>query len=211
MAFPRRLLVEGEELILDLRPHWIALVGPAAVAILGLAAYIVLLVYAPSSGFGRSVLVWGGLIALFLLLVWYPARRAVRWATSHFVVTSDRVIHRQGWIAKSSMEIPLEAINDVRFSQGVFERIIGAGDLSIESAGERGTNVFSDIRNPEEVQKTIYHQGEMNQQRMMRGGPAPGAPSTTGELERLASLRDRGVLTQEEFEAQKRRILGAGR
>jgi hypothetical protein len=127
------------------------------------------------------------------------------------VVTSDRVIHRQGWIAKSSMEIPLEAINDVRFSQGVFERIIGAGDLSIESAGERGTNVFSDIRNPEEVQKTIYHQGEMNQQRMMRGGPAPGAPSTTGELERLASLRDRGVLTQEEFEAQKRRILGAGR
>jgi hypothetical protein len=61
------------------------------------------------------------------------------------------------------------------------------------------------------VQKTIYHQGEMNQQRMMRGGPAPGAPSTTGELERLASLRDRGVLTQEEFEAQKRRILGAGR
>jgi len=119
------------------------------------------------------------------------------------------VIHRQGWIAKSSMEIPLEALNDVRFHQGVFERVIGAGDLIIESAGERGRQVFEDIREPEHVQKTIYQQGERNQQRMFHGGSTgASAPSATTELERLADLRARGVLTEDEFQAQKRRILG---
>ncbi len=208
MAFPRRLLVEGEELVLDLRPHWIALVGPALVAVLVLGGWAFLLPRMPEGGTG-SALTWLVLAAGAAVLLLYPVRRLVRWATSHFVVTSDRVIHREGLIARASMEIPLEAINDVRFRQGVFERIIGAGDLIIESAGEQGRQVFSDIRHPEEVQKTIYHQGELNQQRMMRGA-GPGRPSVASELERLAQLRDRGVLTREEFEAQKARILGRG-
>ena len=160
--------------------------------------------------------------ALFLLIL-FPVRRFIAWATSWFVVTSDRVIHREGWIAKRSMEIPLEAINDVRFHQGVFERMIGAGDLIISSASEFGREVFGDIRNPEDVQRTIYHQGELNNQRMYQGrdersrqpaqrvstaGTPPAAPSTTGELERLAELRDRGVLTESEFQIQKKKILG---
>jgi uncharacterized membrane protein YdbT with pleckstrin-like domain len=210
MAFPRRLLIEGEELVADLRPHWIALVGPVLVTVVVIVGWIVALLFAPDSGAGRTAVVWVATILGVLILLWYPVRRVVAWATSHFVVTTDRIIHRQGWIAKSSMEIPLEAINDVRFEQSVFERMIGAGSLVIESAGERGRQVFEDIRNPEEVQRTIYHQGELNQQRMYQGGGprAPrGAPSSTSELERLADLRDRGILTQEEFEAQKRRIL----
>jgi hypothetical protein len=48
-------------------------------------------------------------------------------------------------------------------------------------------------------------------------GPAPAAapaasaapaPSATEELARLADLRDRGALTQEEFDIQKAKILG---
>ncbi|HXF37644.1 MAG TPA: PH domain-containing protein [Actinomycetota bacterium] len=208
MAFPRRLLVEGEELVLDLRPHWIALVGPGLVTVLVLGGWAFLLPRMPAGRAG-SALTWLVLAAGLAVLLLYPLRQLVHWATSHFVVTSDRVIHREGLIARASMEIPLEAINDVRFRQGVFERMIGAGDLIIESAGEHGRQVFSDIRHPEEVQRTIYHQGELNQQRMMRG-TAPSRPSAASELERLADLRDRGVLTQEEFEQQKARILGRG-
>jgi len=158
-------------------------------------------------------------------------RKFVAWVTSYFVVTSDRVIHREGWIAKRSMEIPLEAINDVRFDQGIWDRIVGAGTLRISSASEFGTNTFNHIRHPEEVQKTIYHQGEMNKKRMYQGDaatmpadaapgapPAPagttrppqGTPSTTTELERLAKLRDDGVLTEAEFQAQKAKVLGQG-
>ena len=209
MAFPRRLLIDGEELVLDLRPHWIALAGPVFVTLLVVAAWIFLLPNLPK-GAVHDFLYWALVGGGILVLVWYPVRHAVRWATSHFVVTSDRVIHRTGLVAKDSMEVPLEAINDVRFHQSIAERMIGAGDLIIESAGERGRQLFSDIRKPEEVQRTIYHQGELNQQRMARGGRAPAAPSATSELERLADLRARGVLTEEEFQAQKARILGTG-
>ena len=163
---------------------------------------------------------WVVLVAMAILLIVYPIRRLVWWLTSYFVVTSDRLIHREGWIAKHSMEIPLEAINDVRFRQTVFERIIGAGTLVVQSASESGREEFKAIRNPEEVQKTIYHQGEMNQQRMFRpaghdgrasaAAGVPMAPSTVTELERLADLRAKGVLTEDEFQAQKAKILGQG-
>jgi uncharacterized membrane protein YdbT with pleckstrin-like domain len=203
MAFPRRLLVEGEELILDLRPHWIALVMPVLATVATLAVMIVLY-----ETFDEPILdaIVGVAGTLFLLA--YPLRRLVDWLTSHFVVTSDRVIHRRGFIAKYSMEVPLEAINDVRFEQGIVDRMIGAGTLVVQSASEAGRQVFDDIRKPEDVQKTIYHQGELNQRRMMAGSGSRSAPSATSELERLADLRARGILTEEEFQAQKRRILG---
>jgi len=168
----------------------------------------------PSSGGVHDVLFWVTLGAGFVVFVWWPVRDLTRYLTSHFVVTSDRVIHREGWISKRSMEIPLEAINDVRFKQGVFERMIGAGDIVISSASERGTEVFEDIRHPEDVQKTIYSQGELNQKRMYQGmgssaAPAtPQAPSVTTELQRLSELRDKGVLTEAEFQNQKKKILG---
>ena len=204
MAFPTRLLVEGEELVFDLRPHWIALVMPAVATVATLAVMVVLY-----ETFDEPVLDMVVGIAGTLFLLAYPVRKVVDWLTSHFVVTSDRIIHRRGFIAKYSMEVPLEAINDVRFEQGVIDRVIGAGTLVVQSASEAGRQVFDHIRKPEEVQKTIYHQGELNQQRMMTGSVAGrSSHSAASELERLADLRARGVLTEEEFQAQKRRILG---
>jgi uncharacterized membrane protein YdbT with pleckstrin-like domain len=203
MAFPRRLLVEGEELVLDLRPHPVALVLPAIVTVLTVGVGIWLLTIA------NGTLGWIVMAAIVVVLIVYPVRRLTDWLTSHFVVTSDRIIHRQGLIAKSSMEIPLEAINDVRFEQGVFDRLVGAGTLVVQSASEAGREEFAHIRKPEDVQKTIYHQGELNQTRM-RGGSGASAPSPTTELERLADLRAKGVLTEAEFQAQKAKILGSG-
>jgi uncharacterized membrane protein YdbT with pleckstrin-like domain len=203
VAFPTRLLVEGEELIFDLRPHWIALIMPAIATVATLAVMLVLYDTFTEPILDTVVGVAGG---LFLLA--YPVRKLVDWLTSHFVVTSDRIIHRRGFIAKYSMEVPLEAINDVRFEQGIIDRIIGAGTLVVQSASEAGRQVFDHIRKHEEVQKTIYHQGELNQQRMMGGTGGRSSHSAASELERLADLRARGVLTEEEFQAQKRRILG---
>ena len=101
-------------------------------------------------------------------------RKLVWWLTSDFVVTSSRVIHREGFIAKRSMEIPLDKINDVRFEQGIFERMVGAGTLVIQSASESGRNEFKFIRHPEEVQRTIYHESEADQTRtVQRATPPP--------------------------------------
>jgi uncharacterized membrane protein YdbT with pleckstrin-like domain len=133
----------------------------------------------------------------------------LRWLTTHFVLTTERLIFRSGVVAKFGREIPLERINDVTFSQSVFERLIGIGDLVIESAGEHGQSTFSDIRDPEAVQLQIYRQMEANDRR--RSGyaaPAPERPpGALTDLERLADLRDRGAVTEEEFQAKKRELL----
>ena len=168
MAFPRRLLVDGEELVLELRPHWIALALPTLMT-LGVVAVGFWLI----SKFDGAM-TWVLFTVVVVLLILYPIRQLVWWLTSYFVITTDRIIHREGWIAKHSMEIPLEAINDVRFRQTVFERMIGAGTLIVQSASESGREEFRAIRKPEEVQKTIYHQGELNQKRMFQPA-APGA------------------------------------
>jgi uncharacterized membrane protein YdbT with pleckstrin-like domain len=211
MPFPRRLLIPDEQLVLDLRPHPIALVMPTLVTIVGFVAASWLTAK-------TDVADWVWWVLFVILLVLYPVPKLIAWLTSNFAVTSDRVIHRQGFIAKRSMEIPLEAINDVRFEQGILDRMVGAGTLVISSASEFGRNTFDDIRHPEAVQKVIYEQGESNKKRMYQGSaaaqgpppPPPAAPSATTELERLARLRADGVLSEEEFQTQKAKILGQG-
>jgi uncharacterized membrane protein YdbT with pleckstrin-like domain len=207
VPFPRKLLTSDEELILDLRPHWIALVGPVLFTLLLLAGVIAANALIKGQG-TLKLIILGVAVVLFIA---YPVRAFVRWITSHFVVTSERVIHRTGLIAKNSMEVPLNRINDVRFHQNVFDRMIGAGDLIIESAGERGQEVFGDVRHPEQVQKVIYERAEAYQGRFTGSvGAPPRGPSATEELQRLADLRDRGAITEEEFQAHKSRLLGGG-
>jgi membrane protein YdbS with pleckstrin-like domain len=218
MAFPKRLLIPGEEIVVELRPHLAALTIPSAI----LAAVTIAAIWAFSSfhvTFVRWSLfaVWVGTLSFVFLpkLIW--------WLTSDFVVTTSRVVHRQGFIAKKSMEIPLGKINDVRFEQGMVDRLVGAGTLIIQSASEAGREEFEFVRHPEEVQKTIYEQTERTQRSVGSDRPPPppsppappspvgppgAAPNVTTELERLADLRSRGVLTEEEFRAQKARILG---
>jgi uncharacterized membrane protein YdbT with pleckstrin-like domain len=203
VAFPRRLLAEGEELILDLRPHWIALVWPLAEIGLDVAGVGLILAYMPDAW---PTWVRWLVVAVGLGLILFSAMpKIVAWATSHFVVTTDRVIHREGWFAKRSMEIPLENISDVRFNQSVFERLIGGGDLVLESAGEFGQQSFTNIRRPESVQKTIYEMNEANQRQFQAPAAAPG--SIADELAKLDRLRDEGLLSDEEFETQKARLL----
>jgi uncharacterized membrane protein YdbT with pleckstrin-like domain len=220
--FPRKLLIPGEDVVIELRPHPVALALPTIALVVGTA----LAVWVATRVDGVAVwIVWAAWLALIL---GYDLPKLVAWYTSIFIVTTDRVISREGFIAKRSMEIPLDQVNDVRFDQGIFDRLVGAGTLLIQSASTTGTNSFDHIRRPEEVQRTIFHQGELNRQRTVRGtshavepgaparpdgpasGPGPASPSVTGELERLADLRARGVLTEEEFQAQKARILGQG-
>ncbi|HEY5905379.1 MAG TPA: PH domain-containing protein [Actinomycetota bacterium] len=220
--FPRKLLIPGEEVVLELRPHPVALAAPAIALVVGTA--VASWIATKTDG----VVVWIVWAAWLALMLGYVVPKVVGWWTSIFVISTDRVISREGFIAKRSMEIPLEQVNDVRFEQGIFDRIVGAGTLLIQSASTTGTNSFDHIRHPEDVQRTIFHQGELNQHRSAHrsapapapaaGAPArpdgstapPASPSVTTELERLADLRARGVLTEEEFQAQKARILGQG-
>lgn len=208
MAFPRKLLNDNEELVLDLRPHWIFLLP----ATLFLVAAIIFGIWSALTfdGTAGTVMSSGALILLAVAVGWFVFKY-IRWSTTMFVLTSDRVITRRGWIRKAGVEIPLERINTVFFQQRVFERIVGAGDLKIESAGERGMEHLSDIRKPAQVQREIYVQMESNENRKFDRvrGPASGGISTAEQLEKLHNLLQQGALTQAQFEAERAKLLGS--
>jgi membrane protein YdbS with pleckstrin-like domain len=179
VAFPERLLSEDEELIYDLRPHWWTLVVPVLITVLVTVAVGVAWAVTPAGSLqatARLVVGMAGLLVLALLVL----GRVLRWLTTHFVLTTERLIFRSGLVAKFGREIPLERINDVTFSQSVFERMIGIGDLMIESAGEQGQSTFSDIRDPEAVQLQIYRQMDANSRRARAAARRPHRPGTPG-------------------------------
>ena len=204
MAFSRRLLNDGEDLVLDLHPHWwflieplLALLGATALGIWALASY-------DPPGWVQAPL---GVLVL-LALGWFGLRY-LQWATTNFVVTTDRLIYRHGVLAKHGIEIPLERVNTVFFSQSIFERVLGSGDLVIESAGEQGRQAFSDVRKPSAVQNEIYKQMEANENRKFDriGGGGPSASSIPAQIDQLDDLRRRGVITDAEFQAKKADLL----
>lgn len=203
MPYPKRLLNDYEELAVDLHPHWSYFIEPVLALLASIVVTVVALVAFELDSWVRAVL-----IALIVLSALALGWRYVRWSTTHFVVTSDRVIFRTGVVAKAGIEIPLERVNSVHFSQGIFERIVGAGDLLIESGSEGGQQRFSDVKNPDKVQNAIHGQKEQNEQRMRAADRGAGGSDVASQLERLEGLRDRGTLTHDEFVAQKRRLLG---
>jgi uncharacterized membrane protein YdbT with pleckstrin-like domain len=219
MAFPRNLVNEGEELVLDLRPHWFFMFEPTISLVGAVLLGIIVITHDPPSWLSLPV----GLLVLGVL-VWWGIRYA-KWVTTNFVVTDRRVVYRSGVLAKKGIEIPLERINTVTFSQSIFERMIGAGDLGIESASRDGAETFNDVRKPSNVQNEIYRQMEGHTQRTYGGvqavnqatqaaqaAAASAAGATTEksipeQLRALDELRQQGVLTQAEFDAKKAQLL----
>jgi uncharacterized membrane protein YdbT with pleckstrin-like domain len=199
VPFPRRLLFDGEDIVLDVRPHWWFFAGPASLLAASLVAFVVVAVTQVGDW---ALLAAAGVVIAALL--WF-AGRYTRWATTNFVLTTDRLVFRSGVIAKRGIEIPLERINTVFSNQSIFERVLRAGDLVVESGGEHGQETFSEIPHPGDVQNEIYRQIEANQHRTQ--APAERAPDVVDQLARLDELRRRGVITDAEFQAKKATLL----
>jgi uncharacterized membrane protein YdbT with pleckstrin-like domain len=125
----------------------------------------------------------------------------LKWYFTFFVVTSQRVIYREGVLARRGVEIPLDRVNNVNFAQSIIERMLGAGDLLIESASEDGQQLFSDIRDPEQVLNIIHEAINASTKRNINVDPI------VGQLERLEAMLNRGSITQSEFDEQKRRLI----
>ena len=203
VAFSRKLLNEDEDLVLDLHPHWWFLVEPLA-ALLGAVVLGILVL----SWDAWDVIKGATGILVLVTLAWFGLRY-LQWITTNFVITTDRLIYRHGVLAKHGIEIPLERVNTVFFSQSILERMLGSGDLVIESAGEQGRQAFSDVRKPSAVQNEIYRQMEANENRKFdRIGPSAGPDANIpSQIEQLDDLRRRGVLTEAEFQAKKADLL----
>jgi uncharacterized membrane protein YdbT with pleckstrin-like domain len=214
VPFPKKLLNEGETLELDLRPHWwyFAKNIVASVLLILLAAVVLAkLNYAVTqAALGILAIIWAGWLAV----------KYFQWTNTHFVVTSARVIFRTGALGKQASEIPLDRITNIRFRQSLWERIIGAGDIDIESAGRDAQSNFTDVWHPDGVQQEIYRQMEINGRKRAQWAnpgaatatapadqPSPSATPIPEQLKQLAELRDRGVITAAEFETKKTQLL----
>ena len=225
MPYPKHLINENETVALDLRPHWWFFSRHILWGSVLLIIVIIVLSETSSGDFGGDSLRW---IVGILVLVWagWLGIKYLDWARTYFVVTSNRVIFRTGVLSRHGVEIPLERINNINYNQHFFERMIGAGNLEIQSAGEQGTSSFDFVRHPDGVQQEIYRQMELNAKKNagygsdaiaqavrdtvgqgQGGGQGGGAASIPQQIAQLAQLRDQGHITPDEYERKKAQLL----
>jgi len=216
MALSKKHLYNDETVVIDMHPHWWYLVPRGSVLVLSMAIGIWVFAAKPGEAEGGELSWWGDVLryaaAVFIAvaLVAFLAR-LLQWYFINFVVTTERCIYRSGVFAKTGIEIPLDRINTVFFNQSFFERIVRAGDIAIESAGENSRQQFSDIYNPLRVQNEIYRQMESYEDRksdkLGAAVASGGGLSVADEIAKLDELRRSGAITDDEFEARKARLL----
>jgi membrane protein YdbS with pleckstrin-like domain len=176
VPLPRKFLNEDEDLLVELRPHWVFFAGPLGIAVLSVAAIVAVLVAAP------SIPNWGAdvLLALAAIPVLWFVGRLLRWRGYTLALTSTRVIERRGVLDRNIVQLRLQRITEISLSQKLWERMIGVGRLLIDVQGEDDAIVIEYVRKPSIVQRVIN--GQINE--LVGGGSAEPIP---GEL------RDVGV------------------
>ena len=217
MAYPTNLIQDGETVAPDHRPHWWYFSRNILTGIPLLIIVVIVLANIDTDDTLGKGAYW---VVALVFLAWagWLVLKYFQWVMTYFVVTSRRVIYRTGVLAKKGVEIPLERINNINFHQRIIDRLIGAGDLDIESAGKDGQSHFDFVRHPDGVQHEIYRQ--METRNMPQNfpaaaaapapAPAPVAPAANvpDQIEQLAHLRDQGHITPEEYEQKKAELLG---
>jgi membrane protein YdbS with pleckstrin-like domain len=156
-----RQLGVDEQIVLNLHPHWRRLVLPMAAVpvIVGVAAFAV------GVGPGGVIYDWVIVGLAILLLVWLSLLPYLRWRSTRYIVTNRRVLYRSGIVTQIGRDVPLYRLNDVHFENTISDRLTRSGDLIMESAGEQGQLRFTDVPRVEEVQRTIHHLTEEDDQR----------------------------------------------
>jgi uncharacterized membrane protein YdbT with pleckstrin-like domain len=163
---PDSSLAAGEQPVLLLHPHWKTLIRPVLVAVLVVA--VALVAEAIPSGSGQAVSRAAiGVVAVVFVMVWLIVP-VLRWRTTTYELTTKRLRTRFGIITRKGRDIPLTRINDVSFEKGLLDRLLGAGRLVVESAGEHGQIVLKDIPDVADVQATLFRLVEDEQRRLER-------------------------------------------
>jgi membrane protein YdbS with pleckstrin-like domain len=154
VPLPRNFLNDDEEILVELRPHWVFFARPLFTAVAVLAAVITLLVAVPSipNWLADALLILAAIPALWL------AGRLLRWAKYLLVLTSTRIVVRRGVLGRITVQIRLQRITGISLSQKLWERVVSTGRLIIEVQGEDDAVVLQFVRKPAIVQRVINGQ-----------------------------------------------------
>lgn len=227
VKYPDSLLSKDESVIFDVHHHPYVLFGPIALFVVFLAAWLAVFF---SWGDRPGWFIYGGLLVL-LALAAYLAWKVQVWAHTNLVLTDQRLIYQTGVVSRHSREVPLSKINDVSFFKMVRGRLLGMGDLVVETASESGPFAFYHVPSPERLKMQVLEQiragstapDEVSIQKEVamaveRHQPTSEIPPLPPErpplyaeivdqIERLDAMRERGVLTGEEFQQAKDALL----
>ena len=180
MPYPDKLLAGDEEIVRHLHPHWLTIFWPVVWFLLfvGAASFGAAMIPAGSQQGMLRLLVVALAVVLILVLVVVPL---LRWRTTHYVITTHRLLFREGILARRGRDIGLSRITDVSYTQSLWERIINSGTLTIESAGDSGATVLKQIPDSDGVQQLLNHMVEEDADRRaqenagyIRGQQDPG-------------------------------------
>ena len=154
MGFPENVLAQGEKVERSLNPHVLTVFGPTLLGVVLIALAVVTSWVTPDDATGNR-LQWGAISVLVVLALALVVVPYLRWRTTHYVITSHRVMVRKGILSKSGKDITLSKITDVSFRQTLFDRIIRSGTLTIESAGDSADELLRNIPRSDEIQQLI--------------------------------------------------------
>jgi len=178
MSYPENLLAQDEQVVKHLHPHWITLVkavfwGVVLVALMSGGSWLVADKWdGNKSKYTVIAILVVGVIALIPLTV----APFLVWRTTHYVFTTHRVLIRSGVLHRVGRDIALGRISDVAFSESLLDRIVNAGTLTIESAGERGQETLSNVPHSADMQQLLNQliEGDAAKRQGLQQPPHPG-------------------------------------
>jgi uncharacterized membrane protein YdbT with pleckstrin-like domain len=160
-------LTDDEQSVLQVHPHWKTLIRPLLIAMLVVAAALVVEVMIPQGSGAAAGRLAVAAVAILALMLWLIVP-VLRWRTTMYELTTRRLKVRDGIVTRHGRDIPLARINDVSFEKGLLDRLLGSGRLVVESAGEHGQIVLTDIPRVEFTQATLFRLVEEEQRRLER-------------------------------------------
>lgn len=185
MAYPQKLLSDGETVAFEMRPHWRALVFPIAVLLGVIVGFIVLwnLVgdWFAGDGAVSSVAQWVVVIVGLFILAVFVVRPFLYWITTQYVFTNRRIIVRSGLVSRHGRDMPLSKVNNVSFDVSVPGRLLNYGTLTIDSASDEAL-IIDDVPNVEQIQREVNRLHEEDDLRRRRNldGPSAGGQAAAG-------------------------------
>lgn len=204
----RTELKKDEKILIIIRRHWLRLVLP-------FFAWLLLAI----------LLFWWlsftTALIIVLLAALYPLVEYVNWKNNIWCVTNMRVVDESGFFSRYSKESPLDKINNVEYDQTVWGRLLGFGSVDIQTAAELGETRYEFIHHPKLLKDTITHAREENKNMQISSQATQLAEAIArtnqsaqasqqmiaDELQKLFELMQKGAITQEEYIAQKNKLM----
>jgi len=166
------------------------------------------------------------LVVIGLVLGIWTLSRLVLLRSNEYIVTNLRLIQQTGLLTKRSMDVRLDKINNVEHRQTIWGRLLGFGDLEIDTASETGRALFPDIGHPLQFKRAILAAVEDYRGRAFRpvvmppppvqavSPTSPASPASSlsavppaDRIRQLKKLLDEGLISPQEFEAKRRQAL----